>query len=126
MAGRAGVRSDRMLLLAVPCAAAADPPLHSAARFDYVRGFAPVSSLGLALAALAAAHCAAGFDSPREAAEVRAVRAGIRRELGTERRGVAPLLSSWSALAALLSLGWAGLTSSAGGDAGELRKCLPC
>jgi hypothetical protein len=49
-AGRAGVRSDRMLLLAVPCAAAADLPLHSAARFDYVRGFAPVSSLGLALA----------------------------------------------------------------------------
>jgi len=81
-----------------------------------------VAGIDLALAAIAAAHRAAGFDSPRDAAEVRAVRRGIRRELGTAQREVAPLLvpELRRALAALpatlhgardralLLLGWAG------------------
>jgi len=48
---------------------------------------------GIDLAAITAAHKVAGFDSPREAAEVRAVRQGIRRELGTSQREAAPLLT---------------------------------
>ena len=81
-----------------------------------------VAGIDLALAAIAAAHRAAGFDSPRDAAEVRAVRRGIRRELGTAQREAAPLLvpELRRALAALpatlhgapdralLLLGWAG------------------
>jgi integrase len=80
------------------------------------------AGIDLALAAITAAHRAAGFDSPREAAEVRAVRRGIRRELGTAQREAAPLLTPElrRALAALpatlhgardralLLLGWAG------------------
>jgi integrase len=80
------------------------------------------AGIDLALAAITAAHKAAGFDSPREAAEVRAVRRGIRRELGTAQREAAPLLTPElrRALAALpatihgardralLLLGWAG------------------
>jgi integrase len=50
------------------------------------------AGLELALAAIAAAHKAAGLPSPRDSAEVRAVRAGIRRTLGTAQRQVAPLL----------------------------------
>jgi integrase len=81
-----------------------------------------VAGIDLALAAIAAAHRAAGFDSPRDVAEVRAVRRGIRRELGTAQREAAPLLvpELRRALAALpatlhgardralLLLGWAG------------------
>jgi integrase len=80
------------------------------------------AGIDLALAAITAAHRAAGFDSPREAVEVRAVRRGIRRELGTAQREATPLLTPElrRALAALpatllgardralLLLGWAG------------------
>jgi integrase len=50
------------------------------------------AGIDLALAAIAGAHKTAGFDSPRHAPEVRAVRAGIRRTLGTAPRQAAPLL----------------------------------
>jgi integrase len=80
------------------------------------------AGIDLALAAITAAHRAAGFDSPRDSAGVRAVRRGIRRELGTAPREAAPLLTPElrRALAALpatlhgardralLLLGWAG------------------
>jgi integrase len=85
---------------------------------------APRSAAGidLALAAITAAHKAASFDSPRDSAGVRAVRRGIRRELGTAPREAAPLLTPElrRALAtlpatllgardrALLLIGWAG------------------
>jgi integrase len=48
------------------------------------------ASLDLYLAAVSEAHRAAGHPSPREAAAVRAVRAGIRRTHGTAQRQVAP------------------------------------
>ncbi|MFS8072098.1 MAG: hypothetical protein ACMG6S_37490, partial [Byssovorax sp.] len=80
------------------------------------------AGIDLALAAITAAHKAAGLDSPRDAAGVRAVRRGIRRELGTAPREAAPLLTpelrrAVAALPAtlhgardraLLLLGWAG------------------
>lgn len=80
------------------------------------------AGIELALSAIAAAHKASGHDSPREAAEVRAVRAGIRRTLGTAQRQVAPLVVAelrrvLAALPdtllgrrdrALLLVGWAG------------------
>ena len=50
------------------------------------------AGIDLALAAISGAHNAAGLPSPREAAEVRAVRAGIRSTLGTAQRQVDPLL----------------------------------
>ena len=50
------------------------------------------ASIDLDLAAIAAAHIAAGHPSPRGAAEVQAVRAGIRRTHGTAQRQAAPLL----------------------------------
>jgi integrase len=50
------------------------------------------AGIDLALAAITGAHKAAGFPSPREAPEVRAVRSGIRRTLGTAPHQVAPLL----------------------------------
>ena len=49
-------------------------------------------SIDLDLAAIAAAHSAAGHPSPRASAEVQAVRAGIRRTHGTAQRQAAPLL----------------------------------
>src|SRR5690606_27315101 len=49
-------------------------------------------SIDLDLAAIAAAHSAAGYPSPRASAEVQAVRAGIRRTHGTAQRQAAPLL----------------------------------
>jgi integrase len=80
------------------------------------------AGIDLALAAVTGAHKAAGFPSPREAAEVRAVRAGIRRTLGTAPRQVAPFLVGELRRAllelpdttlgrrdrALLLVGWAG------------------
>jgi integrase len=80
------------------------------------------AGIDLALAAITAAHKAAGLDSPRDSAGVRAVRRGIRRELGTAPREAAPLLTPElrRALAALpatlhgardralLLLGWSG------------------
>ena len=88
------------------------------------RARAPRKAAGidLALAAITAAHEAAGHDSPRGSAGVRAVRRGIRRELGTAPREAAPLLTPElrrviAALPAtlhgardraLLLLGWAG------------------
>ena len=80
------------------------------------------AGIDLALAAITAAHKAAGLDSPRDAAGVRAVRRGIRRELGTAPREAAPLLTpelrrAIAALPAtlhgardraLLLVGWAG------------------
>lgn len=50
------------------------------------------ASLDVALAAVSEAHRAAGLDSPRGSAEVRAVRSGIRRTLGTAQRQAAPVL----------------------------------
>jgi integrase len=50
------------------------------------------AGLELALAAIAGAHKTAGHPSPRDAPEVRAVRAGIRRTHGTAQRQVDPLL----------------------------------
>jgi integrase len=50
------------------------------------------AGIDLALASIAGAHKAAGHPSPREAPEVRAVRAGIRRTLGTAPRQVDPFL----------------------------------
>lgn len=50
------------------------------------------AGIELALVAVANAHKAAGLRSPREAPEVRAVRAGIRRTLGVAQRKAAPLL----------------------------------
>jgi integrase len=80
------------------------------------------AGLELALAAIAGAHKAAGFLSPRDAPEVRAVRAGIRRTVGVAQRQVDPLLvpelrRAVAALPdtllglrdrALLLVGWAG------------------
>lgn len=54
------------------------------------RGRKP-AGLDLALAALSEAHRAAGYASPRAASEVRAVRSGIRRRLGTRQVQKAPL-----------------------------------
>jgi integrase len=51
-----------------------------------------VAGLAQALAAVSVAHVAAGHPSPRGAAPVRDVMAGIRRTLGTAQRQVAPLL----------------------------------
>lgn len=48
------------------------------------------ASLDLYLAAITEAHRCAGHPSPRESAEVRAVRAGIRRTIGTAQRQAAP------------------------------------
>lgn len=48
------------------------------------------ASMDLYLAAISEAHRCAGHASPRESAEVRAVRAGIRRTLGTAQRRAAP------------------------------------
>lgn len=50
------------------------------------------ASIDLDLAAIAAAHIAAGHPSPRSSAEVQAVRSGIRRTHGTAQRQAAPLL----------------------------------
>jgi integrase len=80
------------------------------------------AGIDLALAAITAAHKAAGLDSPRDSAGVRAVRRGIRRELGTAPREAAPLLTPELRRAiatlpatihgardrALLLVGWAG------------------
>jgi integrase len=48
------------------------------------------ASVDLYLAAISEAHRCAGHASPRESAEVRTVRAGIRRTLGTAQRQAAP------------------------------------
>jgi integrase len=75
------------------------------------------AGIDLALTAIAAAHKAAGLDSPRAAAGVRAVRRGIRRELGTAplltpelRRALAALPATLHGARdrALLLVGWAG------------------
>jgi integrase len=50
------------------------------------------AGLELALAAISGAHKTAGLASPRDAPEVKAVRAGIRRTHGTAQRQVDPLL----------------------------------
>ena len=50
------------------------------------------AGIELALTTIAAAQRAAKFDSPGEAAELRAVRRGIRRKLNTAQRETAPLL----------------------------------
>ena len=50
------------------------------------------AGIDLVLAAISGAHKAAGVASPRQSPEVRAVRAGIRRTLGTASRQVDPLL----------------------------------
>lgn len=50
------------------------------------------ASIDLDLAAIAAAHAAAGHPSPRSSAEVQAVRAGIRRTHGVAQRQAAPIL----------------------------------
>jgi hypothetical protein len=48
------------------------------------------AGIDLALAAITAAHKAAGHDSPRDSAGLRAVRRGIRRRLSTAQREAAP------------------------------------
>jgi site-specific recombinase XerD len=52
-----------------------------------------VAGLAQALAAISVAHVTAGHPSPRGAAPVREVLAGIRRTLGTAQRQAAPLLA---------------------------------
>jgi integrase len=52
------------------------------------------AGIELALAAIAQAHKAAGFESPRTAAEVQEVRRGIRRSLGVAPAQKAPVLVS--------------------------------
>lgn len=50
-------------------------------------------AVGIDLVTIAAAHRTTGLDWPREAAEARAMRRGIRRELGTAQREAALLLT---------------------------------
>jgi site-specific recombinase XerD len=50
------------------------------------------ATIDLALAAVAKVHQVAGHESPRGAAIVREMRAGVRRTLGTAQRAAAPLL----------------------------------
>jgi integrase len=52
------------------------------------------AGMELALAAIAQAHKAAGFESPRKTAEVQEVRRGIRRSLGVAQAQKAPVLVS--------------------------------
>lgn len=56
------------------------------------RALRTAAEIDLALAAIAVAHKAAGFDSPRASAGVRAMRRGIRCELGAAPGEAAPLL----------------------------------
>lgn len=70
-------------------AAPATVALYLASRADQGR---KAATLDLDLAAIAAAHKAAGLLSPRSSAEVQAVRAGIRRTHGTAQRKAAALL----------------------------------
>lgn len=70
-------------------AAPATVALYATARAE--AGIKP-ASIDLDLAAIAAAHIAAGHPSPRSSAEVQAVRSGIRRTHGTAQRQAAPLL----------------------------------
>lgn len=59
---------------------------------DAARGGRKPAGIDVALAAIGEAHKRAGHDSPRNAAEVRAVRRGIRRTVGTAQTRKAPLL----------------------------------
>ncbi len=73
-----------------------------------------VPSLELALAALAAAHQAAGVDSPRTSATVREVMKGIRRALGVAPHPKAPVrVSELRAMLAALPEGLLGLRDRA-------------
>ena len=49
------------------------------------------ATIDLRLAAISAAHRAAGYDSPTKAEAVRLVRRGVRRTLGTAQRRVRPI-----------------------------------
>lgn len=96
------------------------------------------ATIALDLAAISESHRAAGVESPRKAAEVRAVLQGIRRTKGVAQRQVAPLLagdvralvrSLPSGLLgardrALLLVGWAGAfrrSELVGLEVGDLR-----
>lgn len=84
------------------------------------------ASLDVALAAVSEAHRAAGLASPRVSAEVRAVRAGIRRTVGTAQRQAAPVLvGDLRSMVGAVSEGIAGLRDRAlllVGFAGGFRR----
>jgi integrase len=85
-----------------------------------------VAGLTLALAAISQVHKAAGFASPRGAAEVQEVMKGIRRSLGVAQVQKAPiLLSDLRAMVEALPIGLAGLRDRAlllVGFAGAFRR----
>ena len=106
---------------------------------DAANGGRKPAGLDVALAAIGEAHKRAGHASPRNAAEVRAVRRGIRRTVGTAQTRKAPLLvgalrSAVEALPAtlaglrdraLLLVGFAGAfrrSELVGLDVGDVRE----
>lgn len=85
-----------------------------------------VATIEQAMAAVSAAHGAAGHPSPREDANLRKVLRGIRRELGVAQREAAPVMASHlRAMVAALPEGLAGLRDRAlllCGFAGAFRR----
>jgi integrase len=75
-------------LVPLPAAASAVALYLSA----WAKDGAAIASLAQALAAISEAHAVAGYKAPRKAPELREVWKGIRRELGTAPRRVAPLV----------------------------------